>query len=68
LTSSCDDHQDGADLEMNLNGSRYKAEDDDFDDMVFSEHQMSKIKKSEEISIEREKEIQQVNVCRSYRS
>jgi syntaxin 16 len=27
---------------------------------VFSEHQMSKIKKSEEISIEREKEIQQV--------
>ncbi|KAG7624171.1 Syntaxin N-terminal domain [Arabidopsis thaliana x Arabidopsis arenosa] len=52
--------EDGADLEMNLNGSRYKAEDDDFDDMVFSEHQMSKIKKSEEISIEREKEIQQV--------
>lgn len=27
-------HQDGADLEMNLNGSKYKAEDDDFDDMV----------------------------------
>jgi syntaxin 16 len=26
--------EDGADLEMNLNGSRYKAEDDDFDDMV----------------------------------
>ncbi|KAL1211759.1 Syntaxin-43 [Cardamine amara subsp. amara] len=52
--------EDGADLEMNLNGSRYKAEDDDFDDMVFSEHQMSKIKKSEEISVEREKEIQQV--------
>lgn len=27
-------YQDGTDLEMNLNGSRYKAEDDDFDDMV----------------------------------
>ncbi|XP_010431279.1 PREDICTED: syntaxin-43 isoform X2 [Camelina sativa] len=52
--------EDGTDLEMNLNGSRYKAEDDDFEDMVFSEHQMSKIKKSEEISVEREKEIQQV--------
>ncbi|EOA31021.1 hypothetical protein CARUB_v10014167mg [Capsella rubella] len=52
--------EDGTDLEMNMNGSRYKAEDDDFDDMVFSEHQMSKIKKSEEISLEREKEIQQV--------
>lgn len=32
---------------------------------IFSEHQMSKIKKSEEISVEREKEIQQVNVCNS---
>ncbi|XP_010464118.1 PREDICTED: syntaxin-43-like isoform X2 [Camelina sativa] len=52
--------EDGTDLEMNLNGNRYKAEDDDFEDMVFSEHQMSKIKKSEEISVEREKEIQQV--------
>ncbi|KAG7576170.1 Target SNARE coiled-coil homology domain [Arabidopsis thaliana x Arabidopsis arenosa] len=52
--------EDGSDIEMNLNGSSYKAEDDDFDDMVFSEHQISKIKKSEEISVEREKEIQQV--------
>ncbi|KAL0858035.1 hypothetical protein Bca101_063189 [Brassica carinata] len=52
--------QDGADLEMNLNGSSSRADDDDFDDILFSEHQMSKIKKSEEISVEREKEIQQV--------
>ncbi|CAH2054961.1 unnamed protein product, partial [Thlaspi arvense] len=52
--------EDGADLEMNINGSRSRADDDDFDDILFSEHQMSKIKKSEEISVEREKEIQQV--------
>ncbi|KAG5399373.1 hypothetical protein IGI04_021187 [Brassica rapa subsp. trilocularis] len=52
--------EDGGDLEMNLNGSSSRAEDDDFDDILFSEHQMSKIKKSEEISVEREKEIQQV--------
>ena len=32
-----------------------------FSFQLFSEHQMSKIKKSEEISVEREKEIQQVN-------
>ncbi|KFK37979.1 hypothetical protein AALP_AA3G054500 [Arabis alpina] len=53
-------NEDGGDLEMNLNGSSSNAEYDDFDDMVFSEHQMSKIKKNEEISVEREKEIQQV--------
>uniref|UniRef100_A0A1J3IWH9 Syntaxin-43 n=1 Tax=Noccaea caerulescens TaxID=107243 RepID=A0A1J3IWH9_NOCCA len=52
--------EDGGDLEMNLNGGSSRAEDDDFDDIIFSEHQMSKIKKSEEISVEREKEIQQV--------
>ncbi|VVA96600.1 unnamed protein product [Arabis nemorensis] len=53
-------NEDGGDLEMNLNGGSSRAEYDDFDDMLFSEHQMSKIKKSEEISVEREKEIQQV--------
>ncbi|KAF3527625.1 hypothetical protein F2Q69_00039154 [Brassica cretica] len=52
--------EDGGDLEMNLNGSSSRADDDDFDDILFSEHQMSKIKKSEAISVEREKEIQQV--------
>ncbi|XP_010546755.1 PREDICTED: syntaxin-43 isoform X2 [Tarenaya hassleriana] len=52
--------EDGVDLEMNLNGSRSRAEDYDFDDMLFNEHQMAKIKKSEEFSVEREKEIQQV--------
>ncbi|CAL9231709.1 unnamed protein product [Arabidopsis halleri] len=50
--------EDGVDLEMNLSRNRYRPEEDDFDDML-NEHQMSKIKKSEEVSVEREKEIQQ---------
>ncbi|CAA0405057.1 unnamed protein product [Arabidopsis thaliana] len=49
----------GMDLEMDLSRNRYKPEEDDFGDML-NEHQMSKIKKSEEVSVEREKEIQQV--------
>lgn len=52
--------QDGVDLEMNLNGGRSRMEDDDLDDMVFNEHQMAKLKKSEAITVEREREIQQV--------
>ncbi|XVF41812.1 hypothetical protein PTKIN_Ptkin01aG0310600 [Pterospermum kingtungense] len=52
--------QDGVDLEMNLNGNRSKADDDDLDDMVFNEHQMAKLKKSEAFTVEREMEIQQV--------
>ncbi|XP_010493953.1 PREDICTED: syntaxin-41 [Camelina sativa] len=51
--------EDGVDLEMNLSRNRYRPEEDDFGDML-NEHQMSKIKKSEEVSVEREKEIQQV--------
>ncbi|KAG2695724.1 hypothetical protein I3760_07G026300 [Carya illinoinensis] len=52
--------QDGDDLEMNLNGSRSKIEDDNMDNMVFNEHQMAKLKKSEAFTAEREREIQQV--------
>ncbi|XP_022719498.1 syntaxin-43-like isoform X3 [Durio zibethinus] len=52
--------QDGVDLEMNLNGNRSKAEEDDLDYMVFNEHQMAKLKQSEAFTIEREREIQQV--------
>ncbi|KAI3445398.1 hypothetical protein Pfo_002063 [Paulownia fortunei] len=51
---------DGVDLEMNLIGSNSKREDDDLDDMGFSEHQMAKLKKSEAFTAEREREIQQV--------
>ncbi|EPS62352.1 hypothetical protein M569_12438, partial [Genlisea aurea] len=51
---------DGIDLEMNLNGNRSKSEEDEFDDLGFSEHQMAKLKKSEAITVEREREIQQV--------
>jgi syntaxin 16 len=52
---------DGVDLEMNLNGSHSRTEDDDeFDDIGFSEHQMARLKKSEAFTKEREREIQQV--------
>ncbi|KAK6159838.1 hypothetical protein DH2020_003219 [Rehmannia glutinosa] len=46
---------DGVDLEMNLNGSNSKRDDDDFDDIGFSEHQMAKLKKSEAFTAERER-------------
>ncbi|KAE8660200.1 Syntaxin-43 [Hibiscus syriacus] len=39
--------EEGADMEMNLNGNRSKEEDDDWDDMMFNEHQMAKLKQSE---------------------
>ncbi|KDP23421.1 hypothetical protein JCGZ_23254 [Jatropha curcas] len=51
---------DGVDLEMNLNGSRARMDDENLDDMVFNEYQMSKLKKSEAFTVEREREIQQV--------
>ncbi|VVB15222.1 unnamed protein product [Arabis nemorensis] len=51
--------QDGVDLEINLGRNRYRPEEDDFGDML-NERQMAKIRKGEELSIEREKEIQQV--------
>uniref|UniRef100_A0A7N0UHI1 t-SNARE coiled-coil homology domain-containing protein n=1 Tax=Kalanchoe fedtschenkoi TaxID=63787 RepID=A0A7N0UHI1_KALFE len=50
---------DGIDLEMNING-KSQIDEDEFDDVGFSEHQMSKLKKSEALTAEREKEIQQV--------
>ncbi|XP_057792167.1 syntaxin-43-like isoform X2 [Salvia miltiorrhiza] len=52
---------DGVDLEMNLNGSKStRDDDDDMDDIGFSEHQMARLKKSEAFTAEREREIQQV--------
>ncbi|KAJ6414070.1 hypothetical protein OIU84_006813 [Salix udensis] len=50
----------GVDLEMNLNGGRSIIDDDNLDDMVFNEHQMAKLKKSEAFTVEREREIEQV--------
>ncbi|XP_039058717.1 syntaxin-41-like [Hibiscus syriacus] len=52
--------EEGADMEMNLNGNRPKEEDDDLDDLMFNEHQMAKLKQSEAYTVEREREIQQV--------
>ncbi|KAM7272988.1 hypothetical protein ACFE04_027652 [Oxalis oulophora] len=52
--------QDGMDLEMNLNGSRSRREDDDLNNMVFTEHQMAKLKRSETFTLAREREINQV--------
>ncbi|XP_068661673.1 syntaxin-43-like isoform X2 [Aristolochia californica] len=54
------DDPDGVDLEMNLNGSKFKQEDDDFGDEGFSVLQMSKLKISEAFTAEREREIAQV--------
>ncbi|XP_031101692.1 syntaxin-41-like isoform X1 [Ipomoea triloba] len=51
---------DGVDLEMNLNESQSTRENDDLDDFGFNEHQMSKLKKSEAFTAEREREIEQV--------
>ncbi|XP_020582010.1 syntaxin-41-like [Phalaenopsis equestris] len=52
---------DSIDLEMNLNGgSRFRPEDEEFSDTGFDEFQMSKLKKSEVFTKEREKEIAQV--------
>ncbi|PIA53574.1 hypothetical protein AQUCO_00900271v1 [Aquilegia coerulea] len=51
--------QDGVDLEMNMNDNRSELEVDDLG-MGFSDHQMSKLKKSEAFTAEREKEINQV--------
>lgn len=52
--------QDEDDLEMNLNGKSRAEDDDDLDNMVFTEHQMAKLKRSEAFTVEREREIQQV--------
>ncbi|XP_020231771.1 syntaxin-43 [Cajanus cajan] len=51
---------DGVDLEMNFNGSKFESHNDEFGDMGFSEEQMTKLKKSEKFSQEREREIEQV--------
>ncbi|XP_066313567.1 syntaxin-43-like [Miscanthus floridulus] len=52
--------QDGVDLEMNINGTKSTFEDDESDDVGFTEFQMSKLKKSEAFTREREREIEQV--------
>nr|AIX10970.1 syntaxin [Albuca bracteata] len=52
--------QDNVDLEMNMNGAKSRSEDDEFDDIGFNEIQMSKLKKSEAFTREREREIVQV--------
>ncbi|XAR49177.1 hypothetical protein NMG60_11032277 [Bertholletia excelsa] len=52
--------EDGVDMEMNLNGHDSMRDNDDFDDIGFSEHQMAKLRKNEAFTAEREREIQQV--------
>ncbi|CAK9315010.1 unnamed protein product [Citrullus colocynthis] len=60
LRQQKEEGQDGIDIEMNLNGNRLRMEDDDLEHMVFNEHQMAKLRKSEAFTAEREREIQQV--------
>ncbi|KAL5135726.1 Syntaxin-43 [Glycine soja] len=50
---------DGVDLEMNFNGSKFVSHNDEFSDVGFSEEQMTKLKRSEQFSEEREREIEQ---------
>ncbi|KAJ4783661.1 Syntaxin [Rhynchospora pubera] len=54
--------QEAVDLEMNINGSTSRLDDvdDEFGDVGFTEVQMSKLKKSEVFTREREREIEQV--------
>ncbi|KAG0512468.1 hypothetical protein BDA96_10G016100 [Sorghum bicolor] len=52
--------QDGVDLEMNINGTKSTFEDDEFEDVGFTRVQMSKLKKSQAFTREREREIEQV--------
>jgi len=47
-------------LEMNINGTKSTFEDDEFEDVGFTGVQMSKLKKSEAFTREREREIEQV--------
>ncbi|RYQ90079.1 hypothetical protein Ahy_B09g096365 isoform E [Arachis hypogaea] len=42
---------DGVDLEINMNGSKSTYEDDDLDNMIFNEHQMAKLKKTEAFTV-----------------
>ncbi|KAK7396930.1 hypothetical protein VNO78_18093 [Psophocarpus tetragonolobus] len=51
---------DGVDLEMNFNGSKFGSHNDEFSDVGFSDEQMTKLKRSEQFSEEREREIDQV--------
>ncbi|XP_057535869.1 syntaxin-43-like isoform X2 [Amaranthus tricolor] len=50
---------DDIDIEMNINGSVPKFEDE-FSDVGFDNHQMAEFKKSERLTAEREREINQV--------
>uniref|UniRef100_A0A1D1YH92 Syntaxin-43 n=1 Tax=Anthurium amnicola TaxID=1678845 RepID=A0A1D1YH92_9ARAE len=52
--------EDGFNLEMNLNGSKSEPDYDDFSDVGFSDQQMSKLKRTEAFTKEREREITQV--------
>ncbi|KAJ1692955.1 hypothetical protein LUZ63_009653 [Rhynchospora breviuscula] len=58
----CLQGQEAVDLEMNINGSTSRLDDVDieFGDVGFTEVQMSKLKKSEVFTREREREIEQV--------
>ncbi|KAG5084144.1 hypothetical protein JHK84_054182 [Glycine max] len=50
---------DGIDLEMSFTGSKFGSQNDEFSDVGFSEEQMTKLKRSEQFSEEREREIEQ---------
>lgn len=51
---------DGVDVEMNLSGNKSRLEDDEFSDLSIDEHQMTKLRKNEQFTEEREREVTQV--------
>lgn len=54
------DGSDGVDIGIDLNGHKSRHGEDDFFDLGFSEQQLAKMKKSEALTAEREREIFQI--------
>lgn len=54
------DGPDGVDIGIDLNGQKSRHDEDDFFDSGFSEQQLAKMKKSEALTAEREREILQI--------
>ncbi|XP_021663593.2 syntaxin-42 isoform X2 [Hevea brasiliensis] len=54
------EEHDGFDFGMNLNENKSRYKDDEFSDLGFNQHQTIQLKKSEQLTEEREREIKQV--------
>jgi syntaxin 16 len=54
------DGPDGVDIGIDLNGQKSRHDEDDFFDLGFNEQQLARMKKSEALTAEREREILQI--------